>query len=86
MLSNTEFLILLDIYAAGEEPILGISTRELCSNIRQRGKTDPVFVQEHDKLFSTIMDIAKDGDVILMQGAGNIGTLAQSMVKEFEDQ
>ena len=86
VLSNTEFLILLDIYAAGEEPILGISTRELCSNIRQRGKTDPVFVQEHDKLFSTIMDIAKDGDVILMQGAGNIGTLAQSMVKEFEDQ
>lgn len=80
VLSELDCVLLLDIYAASEPPIEGIDSQSLCRTIRQRGRIDPVYVGAPDLLFSVLTDILRDGDVLFMQGAGNIGNLAQQLV------
>ncbi|MFC4700287.1 UDP-N-acetylmuramate--L-alanine ligase [Glaciecola siphonariae] len=79
VLSQVDALLLLDIYAASEAPIDGIDSKSLCRSIRQRGKVDPVFIGSPDKLFDVLPDILQADDVVFMQGAGNIGNLAQTL-------
>ena len=50
VLSQAEILLILDVYAAGEEPITGADSRSLCRAIRLRGQVEPVFVQDKDKI------------------------------------
>nr|WP_136250324.1 UDP-N-acetylmuramate--L-alanine ligase [Ningiella ruwaisensis] len=83
VLSDVDVLLLLDIYAASENPIDGIDSKTLCRSIRQRGKVDPVYVGEPEHLYTVLPDLLHDQDVLFMQGAGNIGTLAQGLASAF---
>lgn len=76
VLSSTDKLFLLDVYSAGEPPIQGADGKSLVNEIRKRGQSDPVFVEKHEALPSLFQHELKDGDVLLMQGAGNIGAIA----------
>lgn len=80
VLSECEVLILLDVYAAGEEPIVGADSRSLARSIRQRGKVDPVFVANIDDVSAVLASILADGDLLVTQGAGDIARLAQQLV------
>lgn len=82
VLSDMDVLVLLDIYSAGETPIPGIDGRTLSGSVRQRGKVDPIFIDDNSQLFSVLDNISQDGDIILMQGAGNIGTLVQQLAEK----
>lgn len=78
-LSLADEVLLLDIYAAGESAIPGISSEHLVQEVK------PLFprinlVTEHD-MFQKLDHLILDGDVILMQGAGNIGQLASNLVQ-----
>ena len=84
VLSQTDQLIILDVYAAGEEPIVGADTRTLCSSIRQLGKVNPIFVEHHEDVPETLYNILQDDDIVLMQGAGNIGDLAQEVARHLQ--
>lgn len=79
VLSRADVLLLLDVYAAGEAVIAGADSRALSRSIRQRGAVDPVFVQDHQLLPEVLIDVLRDGDLVVMQGAGNIGRLAASL-------
>jgi UDP-N-acetylmuramate--alanine ligase len=79
VLSQCDVLVLLEVYAAGEEPIAGADGRSLSRSIRQRGTVDPVFVQEIDEVPGVLAGIIQDGDVVLTQGAGNVAALAQDL-------
>lgn len=81
VLSEADILLLLEIYSAGEKPIDGINSRALARNIRHRGKIEPIFVERTDDLAKVLSTVLKDRDVLLMQGAGNIGA-AVSRIKE----
>ena len=76
VLSKVDVLIMLEVYAAGEAPIAGADARALCRSIRQRGQLDPIFVEQADELETTLGAVVKDGDLIVTQGAGNVGGLA----------
>ncbi|MDB6095971.1 MAG: UDP-N-acetylmuramate--L-alanine ligase [Francisellaceae bacterium] len=76
VLNNVDVLLLLDIYAAGEQAIPGIDSRTLCGSIRSRNKIDPIFIDNKNNLFEVLNDILMDGDIVLMQGAGDIGLKA----------
>ena len=76
VLSEVDVLLLLKVYAAGEEPIAGADSRSLCGSIRQRGKVDPIFVEDQEELEKVLPGILQDGDLVLTQGAGNVGSLA----------
>ncbi len=79
VLSLPDKLMLLDVYSAGEEYIHGADGASLVSEIKKRGQIEPIFVEKHDTLPSLFQSELKDGDVLLMQGAGNIGALAAKL-------
>lgn len=79
VLSNVDELILLDVYSAGEDPIVGADSKALCRSIRLRGKVEPVYVSDLSTVPATIADIVKDGDILLTQGAGNIVKIAKDL-------
>ncbi|MEO0444178.1 MAG: UDP-N-acetylmuramate--L-alanine ligase, partial [Pseudomonadota bacterium] len=81
VLSQVDVLILLDIYAAGEQAINGADGRHLSRSIRNRGQVDPIFVEGVDGVPAVVKDIVKAGDIVITQGAGNVGGLAVTLAK-----
>lgn len=79
VLGKTDALLLLDVYSAGEEPIPGADSRNLCRSIRQRGAVDPIFIAHHEEVPSVLADIVRPGDIVLTQGAGNITMVARKL-------
>jgi UDP-N-acetylmuramate--alanine ligase len=79
VLSCCDVLILLEVYAAGEDAIPGADSRSLTRSIRQRGQVEPLFANTIDEIPSLLGDILHDGDVVVTQGAGNIAQLAQDL-------
>ncbi|MBS0309147.1 MAG: UDP-N-acetylmuramate--L-alanine ligase [Proteobacteria bacterium] len=81
VLSTVDALVLAEVYAAGEQPIVAADGRALAHALRVLGKVEPVFVEEIADMPATIMDIVRDGDVVVTMGAGSIsavpGKLAQ---------
>ncbi len=81
VLSKVDVLIMLDVYAAGEEVIPGADGRSLCRSIRQRGALDPIFVATPNEVPAVLAEVLKDGDVVLTQGAGNVGQLSRKLAE-----
>lgn len=79
VLSNPDLLILLDVYSAGEAPIEGADGLSLKNGIEQKSRIPPVFVKQHETLAQVLQEQLRDGDILLMQGAGNIGMLASNL-------
>ncbi|HRD68847.1 MAG: UDP-N-acetylmuramate--L-alanine ligase [Legionella sp.] len=80
VLSLSDELLLFDIYSAGETAIPGISSEELAKKIRTNEKR--VTMVNEDSLMTKLDEYIKDGDVILMQGAGSIGQMAVNLMKK----
>jgi UDP-N-acetylmuramate--alanine ligase len=83
VLSTVDALCLAEIYAAGEAPIVAADGRSLARALRVAGKVEPVFVEDIAAMPQTIMDVARDGDVVLCMGAGSIGAVP-GKVAEFK--
>jgi UDP-N-acetylmuramate--alanine ligase len=81
VLSQVDCLLLLDVYSAGEAPIPGADSRALCRSIRLRGQLDPIFVGDQEQLLTLLPDVLQEGDLLLTQGAGNIGLLSKLLAK-----
>ncbi|MGL6159863.1 UDP-N-acetylmuramate--L-alanine ligase [Microbulbifer sp.] len=79
VLSQVDKLILLDVYSAGESPIPGADGRTLARSLRNRGQVDPIFIEEVEQVPPVLADLLEPGDIVLTQGAGNVGTLAQQL-------
>lgn len=80
VLSTVDALLLAEIYAAGEAPIVAADGRSLARALRVTGKVEPVFVEDIAAMPQTIMDVARDGDVVLCMGAGSIGAVPAKVV------
>ncbi len=72
-------LLLLPVYAAGEEPIKGADSRSLARAIRARGSVEPVLVDDLETLPDVLGNILESDDVVLTLGAGSIGAAAASL-------
>lgn len=81
VLSTVDALLLLDVYSAGEKPIAGADGRTLARSIRTRGTVDPVFVEDPNELGDLLKNMLRPGDVLLTQGAGNVGAIAQELAQ-----
>lgn len=84
VLSRVDVLVLLDIYPAGEEPINGADGPSLCDSIRLRGQVDPVFVERGAAVAPILEKILHDGDLLLTQGAGDIGQISQALLEKIQ--
>ncbi len=76
VLSEVDGLLLMEVYSAGEPVIPGADGRALCRSIRQRGKLEPVFVEDNSEIESLLANVLQDGDLLITQGAGDIGGVA----------
>lgn len=79
VLSTVDQLVLLEVYSAGEAPIPGADGRTLSRSIRTRGVVDPIFVDSIEAVPDVISDIIQPGDILITQGAGNVGGLAKNL-------
>lgn len=81
VLGQVDVLLMLEVYAAGEKPIAGADSRALCRTIRSRGQIDPILVSEPDQVADILSRVIQNNDLILVQGAGNIGKIARNLAE-----
>ncbi|WP_199244053.1 UDP-N-acetylmuramate--L-alanine ligase [Bacterioplanes sanyensis] len=82
ILSQVDVLLLMDVYPAGEKLIAGADGRALCGSIRQRGQLDPVFIARGENLEPVLTKHLRAGDILLTQGAGDIGAVSQQLISD----
>jgi UDP-N-acetylmuramate--alanine ligase len=82
VLSTVDALLLTEVYPAGEAPIVAADGRALARAIRVLGKVEPMFVETAAELPEAILDVARDGDVVLTMGAGSIGQVPARLKDE----
>ncbi|MFT5425849.1 MAG: UDP-N-acetylmuramate--alanine ligase [Gammaproteobacteria bacterium] len=83
VLSETDQLLLLDIYSAGEKPIAGADGRSLCRAIRLRGQVDPIFVEQREELSPLLENLIEENDLLLVLGAGDVGVVSTGLVQQY---
>ncbi|MEO6365510.1 MAG: cyanophycin synthetase, partial [Luteimonas sp.] len=81
VLSSVDALVLTEVYPAGEALIAGADGKSLARAIRTRGRVDPVVVGNAGELTGVLADVLRDGDLLLMMGAGDIGQAAQQLAR-----
>lgn len=79
VLSSVDQLLLLDVYSAGEEKIIGAESKNLIEEIKKRCASAPIHVKDHRELPDILQRVLLDKDILLCQGAGNIGALAANL-------
>ena len=72
VLSAPDVLVLSEVYAAGEQPIVAADGRALAHALRVGGKIEPIFVESMTDMPATLMSVVRDGDVVITMGAGSI--------------
>jgi UDP-N-acetylmuramate--alanine ligase len=75
VLSTVDALVLLDVYPAGEAPIVAADGRALARALRVSGKVEPVFVENVADAADAVRAVARPGDVVVTMGAGSIGSV-----------
>ena len=84
VLADVDRLILLEVYPAGEAHIKDADGRALARSIRNRGKVDPVFVEELEGLDEVVDKVLQDEDIFLTLGAGSIGAWAAEFLAQHQ--
>lgn len=85
VLCNVDALVLAEVYAAGETPIIAADGRALMHALRVAGQSEAVFVEQISDMPQAIMKVARDGDVVITMGAGSIGSVPGKLADAAED-
>jgi UDP-N-acetylmuramate--alanine ligase len=80
VLCGVDALLLAEVYAAGEPPIVGADGRALMHALRVAGQSEAVFVEDIEQMPQAIMQMARDGDVVITMGAGSIGGVPNKLL------
>ncbi len=81
VLKQADLLLLTEVYAAGEAPVVAADSRALARALRVAGAPEPVFVDTLEALPEAVRQHVQDGDVVLSMGAGSIGKLPAQLVQ-----
>ena len=80
VLSTTDVLLLTEVYSAGETPIVAADGKSLVRAIRVQGKVEPIFIETVEELPAAIFNVIENEDVVLVMGAGSVGSVAQNLM------
>jgi UDP-N-acetylmuramate--alanine ligase len=80
VIGEADAVLLAEVYAAGEAPIVAADGRALARALRVAGRVEPVFVDDIAAMPQAITDNARDGDVVMCMGAGSIGAVPAKVV------
>jgi UDP-N-acetylmuramate--alanine ligase len=81
VLGLADVVLLAEVYAAGEAPIVAADGRALARAVRVAGKVEPVFIEDIADLPRTVREMARAGDVVMCMGAGSIGGVPAKLVE-----
>ena len=82
VLSHVDQLLLLEVYAAGEKPIVGADSRALARSLRLRGEVEPILIDPVEgNLQATLQKVLQANDLLLTQGAGNVGAISVELAQ-----
>ncbi|SFK39551.1 UDP-N-acetylmuramate--L-alanine ligase [Nitrosomonas aestuarii] len=81
VLSQTDVLLLTDVYPAGEDPVVAADSKSLARAVRVKGKVEPIYAKTIDDLIAAIPDTVEDNDLVLIMGAGSVAGVAPEIVK-----
>ncbi|HSV35471.1 MAG TPA: UDP-N-acetylmuramate--L-alanine ligase [Ramlibacter sp.] len=81
VVSQADAVLLAEVYAAGEPPIVAADGRSLARAVRVAGKVEPIFVDDIAGMPRAIQEMAHDGDVVMCMGAGSIGGVPAKLVE-----
>ena len=81
VLGLADVVLLAEVYAAGEAPIVAADGRALARAVRVAGKVEPVFIEDIAELPRTVREMARAGDVVMCMGAGSIGGVPAKLVE-----
>jgi UDP-N-acetylmuramate--alanine ligase len=81
VIGEADAVLLAEVYAAGEAPIVAADGRSLARALRVSGKVEPVFVDDIAAMPQSILDNARAGDVVMCMGAGSIGAVPAKVVE-----
>ena len=81
VIGEADAVLLAEVYAAGEAPIVAADGRSLARALRLAGKVEPVFVDDITAMPQAIVDNARGGDVVMCMGAGSIGAVPAKVVE-----
>jgi len=82
VLSEVDHLFLLEVYPAGEDPIIDADSRALCRSIRRLKKVDPILITNNDDLPQILRSVLQNNCVLLSQGAGSVSSFMHKLVNE----
>lgn len=85
VIGTADLVLLSEVYSAGESPIVAADGRALTRALRVAGKVDPVFVDDVKTMAAAIAEQVRAGDVVLVMGAGTIGSVAQQVVDAMKE-
>ncbi len=85
VIGQADLVLLTEVYAAGEAPVVAADGRTLARALRVAGRVEPVYVDDVADLPQAIADNARDGDVVLCMGAGSIGAVSAKVVALLQD-
>lgn len=86
VIGSADSVLLAEVYAAGEAPIVAADGRSLARALRVAGKVEPVFVENIADMPAAIAANAQAGDVLLCMGAGSIGAVPGKLVEMLQKQ
>ena len=81
VLSGADGVLLTEVYAAGEQPIVAADGRALARALRVSGKVEPVFIEDIAQMPQAIADYVQNGDVVITMGAGSVGGVAAKVLE-----
>ena len=86
VIGEADVVLLGEIYAAGEAPIVAADGRALARALRVAGRVEPVFIDDINAMPQAIVDVARAGDVVLCMGAGSIGAVPGKVTQMLQNQ
>jgi UDP-N-acetylmuramate--alanine ligase len=81
VIGQADAVLLAEVYAAGEAPVVAADGRSLARALRVAGKVEPIFVDDINAMPQAVADNARTGDVVLCMGAGSIGAVPAKIVE-----
>jgi UDP-N-acetylmuramate--alanine ligase len=85
VIGEADVVLLSEVYAAGEAPIVAADGRALARALRVAGKVEPIFVDDIAAMPQAVIDTARAGDVVMCMGAGSIGAVPAKIVEMLQN-
>jgi len=79
VLGQADAVLLTEVYAASEAPLVAADGRALARALRVAGRVEPVFIEDVNDLAQGVLDMVRDGDVVLLMGAGSISRVPEQL-------